>query len=88
MNLLDHLRPQRQRHLAQRLGVGRLFGADAGEQPIHQVGLHLALQRAVAPVADVLQHQQPQDDLGGSARAAPPAAPRPVPSECLEHWLD
>ena len=48
----------------------------------------LVSQRAVAPVADVGHHQQPQDDFRRGARPAPLAALRPAPCECLLHWLD
>src|SRR5580700_6780218 len=47
----------------QRLGVGRLRAAHAGEVAVHQIGAYLALEHAIAPVADVLEDQQPQHHL-------------------------
>jgi len=71
VNLLENLRPERHTPAPHRLGVRRLAGADPAKVPINQVGAHLALQHHIAPVADMLQNQQPQHRLGG--RAAPPA---------------
>ena len=72
VNLLENLRPERHAPAAHRLGIRRLAAAHAGEVPVHQIGAHLALQHLIAPVADVLEDQQPQHHLG--RRAASPAA--------------
>jgi hypothetical protein len=68
VNLLDHLGPHRHAPTSHRLRIGRLAGADAGEVAVHQIGAHLALQHAIAPVADVLEDQQAQHHLGRRAQ--------------------
>ena len=55
---------------AHRLGVGDFAAADAREVAIHQVRPDFAFQGRIAPIAQVLQHEQPQHHLG----RAPPAA--------------
>ena len=72
VDLLDHLGPDRQAPAAHRLCIGRLAGADPREVAVHQIGAHLALEHLVAPVADVLEDQQPQYHLG--RRTSPAAA--------------
>jgi len=74
LNLRNDLRPQCQAPAAHSLGVGRLAGADAGERPVHEIGAHLALQHLIAPVANVLQNQQPQHHLGRRADPTTTAA--------------
>jgi hypothetical protein len=80
MQLLDNLGAKRDGEPAERLRIGDLAASHPRELPIHQVRAHLALEHGVAPVAHVLEQEQPQDDLGGrsqpSARAAVRCAPR------------
>jgi hypothetical protein len=51
------------RDLQDRLGIGHVAGVDARKHPIHQIGAHLALHVVIAPVEQVLQDQQPNDDF-------------------------
>jgi hypothetical protein len=74
MNLLEHLRPERRAPAAHRLGIGHLASAHAGKVPVHQIGPHLPFKRLVAPVADMLEDQQPQHRLGRCATATAAAA--------------
>jgi hypothetical protein len=74
VNLADDLGPQGYAPAAHGLGVGRLRPADPGEVAVHQIGAHLALQHAIAPVADMLQDQQSQHHFGRSAQATAAAA--------------
>jgi hypothetical protein len=60
MNLLEHLRPERHTPPAHGLGIRRLATAHTGEVPVHKIGPHLAFQRLIAPVANVLEDQQPE----------------------------
>jgi hypothetical protein len=98
MDLLDNLGPQRNAELAQRLRVGHLGRADPRELSIHQVGSDLAFEHRVAPVAHVLEHQQPNHDIHRCALA--PACETVRPARCqrvvdqlqqqliLEHLVD
>jgi hypothetical protein len=79
--LFDRLRPDRQSPTADRLGVGHLAAADAGEVAVDQVGAHFALERRVAPVAHMLENEQAQDHVGRRAQAAAAAAVRMSPSQ-------
>jgi hypothetical protein len=74
VNLLEHLRSERRAPAAHRLGIGHLAGTHAGKVPIYQIGPHLAFKRLVAPVADVLEDQQPQHRLSRCTTAAATAA--------------
>jgi hypothetical protein len=74
VNLLDHLGRHCQAPTSHRLCIGHLAGADAGEVAVHQIGAHLALQHAIAPVADVLEDQQAQYHLGRRAQPTATAA--------------
>ena len=85
VNLLDHLRPERDTPAPHRLGIGRLAGADPGEVAIHQIGAHLALQHAIAPVADVLEDQQAQHHLGRCAQPTATAALGMPSRQCFVH---
>ena len=58
------------------------------ELPIDQVGTHLALERAVTPVAHMLEHQQPQHHIGRRAAAPAGAAVRPAPRQRIEDQLN
>ena len=88
MNLLDHLGPHRQAPTAHGLCIGRLAGADPGEVAVHQIGAHLALEHLVAPVADVLEDQQPQHHLGRCASPAAAAALGMPSRQSLVHRRD
>ena len=57
VKLSDHLWPERHAPAAHRLGVGHLGAAHPSEVAVHQIGAHFALQRLIAPVADVLEDQ-------------------------------
>ena len=74
VNLFDHLRPQSQAPAAHGLGIRHLGGAHTGEVAVHQIGPHLALQHRIAPVADVLENQEPQHHLGRRRQPASAAA--------------
>ena len=58
------------------LASGILAGAHSGEVAIHKIGPPFALERRVAPVADVLEDQQAENHLGRRAAAAATAALR------------
>ena len=88
MQPLDDRGAQREADPAQRLGVGHLAGAHVRELPVDQVGPHLALEHAVAPVAHVLEHQQPQHHVGRRAAAPAGAAVRPAPRQRFVDQLD
>ena len=65
LNLLEHLRTERQAPAAHRLRIWRLGAAHMGKVPIYQVGAHLALQHLIAPIED----QQSQHHVGRRATA-------------------
>ncbi len=77
VDLLDDLRAQCNAKLAQRLGVRDFGGADPRELAIHKVGADLPLERRVAPVANVLEYQETDDDVDRCALASAGAAVRP-----------
>jgi len=52
---------------------------------VHQIGAHLALQHAIAPVADVLEDQQAQHNLGRCAQPTATAALGMPPRQRLVH---
>ena len=85
VDLFDHRRPQRHTPASHGLGIRHLGAADPGEITVNQVGPHLAFEHGVAPVADVLEHQQPQHDIGRGSKAAAAAALRVSPGEGLVH---
>ena len=64
MNLLEHLRPERQAPTAHGLGIRGLSTTHMGEVPVHQIGPDLTLQHLIAPVPDVLEDQQSQYHVG------------------------
>ena len=76
--------PQREAELAQRLGIGHLGRADARELPVHQVGPDFALERRIAPVAHVLEHQQPNHDIDRCALAPARAAVLPAAGDDVD----
>src|SRR5580658_9866253 len=69
----NHLRPQGQRPLVHDGVVGNFAAAHPREGTVDQVGAHLALHHFIAPVADVLEQEQSQNDFG--RRAQPAAGP-------------
>lgn len=79
MQPLHDCRAQRKPDPAERLRIGHLAGAYGRELPVDQVGAHLALERAVAPVAHVLEHEKPQHPVGRRAAAPARAAVRAAP---------
>jgi len=79
MQPLHHRRAQREADPAQRLRIGHLAGAHVRELTVDQVGPHLALEHAVAPVAHVLEHEKPQHHVGRRAAAPARAAVRAAP---------
>ena len=83
VELLDDLGAEGQGELTECLGVGNFRGPHPGELPIDEVRTYLALEHGVAPVAQVLEQQQPQDHLGRGGRAPPGATVRPTPREGL-----
>ena len=85
VNLFDHVSPQRHAPAPHRLGVGRLRAAHAGEVAVHQIGAHLALEHAIAPVADVLEDQQAQHHLRRRTQSAAAAALGMALAEGLVH---
>src|SRR5438270_2519282 len=85
VNLLDRVRIHSQAPTSHRLGIRRLAAAHTGEVAVNQVGAHLALQHVIAPVANVLEDQQPQHHLGRCARPTTTAAPGMSSRECLVH---
>jgi hypothetical protein len=70
VNQLEHLRPEHPAPAGHRLGIGHLAAAHAGKVPVHQISPHLAFQLLTAPVADVLEGQQPQGHFGRCAPSA------------------
>ena len=67
------------------LGVGHLRPADPGEVAVHQIGAYLALEHAIAPVADVLEDQQAQHHLRRRTQSAAAAALGMALAEGLVH---
>src|SRR5271169_534757 len=51
--------------------VWNLTAADTGEGSVDQVGAHFALHHFIAPVANVLEQEQSQNDFSGRAPPAP-----------------
>jgi hypothetical protein len=88
VDLFDHRRPQRHTPTAHSLGIRHLGAADPGEVAVDKIGAHLALEHGVAPVAHVLEHQQPQHHLGRGSEPAAAAAPRVPSGEGLVHRRD
>ncbi len=86
VDLLDDLWAQSDAQLAQRLGIGYLRGPDPGELAIHEVGADFALEHGIAPVAHVLEDQQPDHDVHRGALAATSAAVGPPRCQsCVGH---
>ena len=83
VELLDDLGAKRQGESAEGLGIGNLLRSYARKLPIHQVRAHLAFEHAVAPVAHVLEQEQPQHDLRRRGRPPAGAAMRIASGECL-----
>src|SRR3954454_22073000 len=69
VQLLDHFRSQLASEAGNGLVVGNLSAADTREFTVHQIGAHLPLEFYVAPLANMLEQQQPEDNLGGSPSA-------------------
>ena len=82
---LDHLRAHRQAPPPHGLGIRHLAAADPSEVAVDQIGTYFALENLVAPVADMLENEQPQHHLG--RRTMPPAAAalRVPLAQCLIH---
>jgi len=57
VDVLDCCRTERHTPAPHGLGIRHPGAADPGEVAVHQVGAHLALEHAVAPVADVFEDQ-------------------------------
>ena len=74
MDLFDHTCSQRHAPAPHGLGVRGLAGAHPCEVAVHQIGADLALEHAIAPVADVLEDQQAQHHLGRNAQPTAAAA--------------
>jgi hypothetical protein len=55
----------------QRLGIRRPLAIDSAEGAIDQTAAHLPLALVEAPVVQMLQHQHPQDHVGGGPESAP-----------------
>src|ERR1051326_1925271 len=70
MQLPDGFAAHRLRDARQRLRVRYFVQPNARELAIGQVQAHLALQRIEAPVAHVLEQQQPQHRFGRSLRTS------------------
>src|SRR3954471_20076577 len=88
VNLLDHLRPERNAPASHSFGIRHLPCAHTGKVAIHKIGTHFALQYRVAPVADVLENQQPHNHVGGEALTATAAAlGTPLPQSRV-NWGD
>ena len=85
VDLFDHLRPQSHAPATHGLGIGRLGAAHAGEVAVHQIGAHFALEHDIAPVADVLEDQQPQHHFSRSALSAATAALGMPPRQRFVH---
>jgi len=80
-------RAQDDADLAHRLGIRHLGGANMDELTVDQIGADLALEGRVAPVAHVLEHQQPQHDVGRCALAPERAAMPPATCQRLVDQL-
>jgi Integrase core domain len=76
MNLLEYLRPHRHAPAPYGLGVRHLATAYPREVAMDEIGAHFTLEYCIAPVADMLENQQSQEEVylkeyadGGEARA-------------------
>ena len=58
VDLLEHLRPDRQAPPPHGLGVRHLATAHPREVAVHEVGAHLSFQSTITQVPDVLENQQ------------------------------
>jgi hypothetical protein len=67
VDLLNHLWSQSKCPLVHDGIVWNLTATDTGERTVHQVGAYFALQHFIAPVTDVLEQEQSQNDLGRCA---------------------
>src|SRR5215467_377381 len=67
VDLLDRLGSHGHAPSSHGLGVGHLGHSDAGELAVDEIGPHLPLEYGIAPIASVLENQEPHDDFGGIA---------------------
>ena len=85
MQSLDHRRSDGDPPAPHRLRVGHFAAADTRKVAIHQVRSDFSLQDGIAPIAQVLQHKQPQHHLGRRGAPAAGAALRVPPAQSLIH---
>ena len=71
-----------------RLGIRHLASVDAAEMAIDEVALYLPFELPVAPILQMLEHQQPNGHLGGRPAAPTSAALGEADSHRVEHPVD
>jgi hypothetical protein len=71
-----------------RLRVGYFAELDTAEVPIDEIAGHFPLELLVAPVAQVLEHEQPQHDLGRRAASTATRALRPATPHYSNYFVD
>src|SRR5882724_1867535 len=74
VQLLHDRGAQQQSQLAESLGVWHPVMPNACELAIDQIGAHFPRQHAIAPVAYVLEHHQPEHNFGGGGKPSTRAA--------------
>lgn len=88
VDLSDCLPIHSQAPAPHRLGVRHLAAAHTGEVAIHQIGAHFTFQHVIAPVANMLEDQQPQHHLGRRAQPTTTAALGMSSRQRLVHRTD
>lgn len=78
---LQHGRVDELRETKERFGVGDALTPDPAELPVHEAPAHLALAFIETPSIEMLEHQHPEDDRGGSAQSPAPSTQRMAAGE-------
>jgi hypothetical protein len=87
MQPLDGIAAHRLRDASQSLRVRHLIQSNARKLAIAQVQAHFTLQRVEAPVADMLEQQQPQRRFGSSLRASARSTVGVPPALSIKHGI-